>query len=115
MEIGVDIEKIARFKDKTLENDSHFLRSIFTDSELEYSFSDNHYAQHLCARFCAKEAVIKTLSNLKNNNIQYKDIEILNNYDGSPYICLDKYPEFKFKISLSHTLEYAIAFVIRIN
>lgn len=114
-EIGVDIERVERFKDKTLENDAHFLRSIFTDLELEYSFSDSHYAQHLCARFCAKEAVIKTLSNLKNNNVQYKDIEILNNDDGSPFVCLNKYSELKFKISLSHTSEYAIAFVIRIN
>ena len=40
--IGVDIEKIERFKNKTLENDAHFLKSIFTDAELEYSFSIMH-------------------------------------------------------------------------
>lgn len=112
MEIGVDIEKIERFKGKTLENDSHFLKSIYSEKELEYSFSDGHFAQHLCVRFCAKEAVIKTL---KNTNIQYKDIEILNNKDGSPYIFINKYPELNFKISLSHTLEYAVAFIVRID
>ena len=114
-EIGVDIERVERFKGRTLENDAHFLKSIFTDSELEYSFSDNHFAQHLCARFCAKEAVIKTLNNMENADIQYKDIEVLNNKDGSPYINIKKLKKSTFKISLSHTSEYAVAFVIRME
>ena len=63
-EIDVDIEKIERFKNKTLENDAHFLKTIFTDTELEYSFSDGHHAQHLCARFCAKEATIKSMKTI---------------------------------------------------
>ena len=29
-EIGVDIENVERFKNKTLENDAHFLKTIFT-------------------------------------------------------------------------------------
>lgn len=32
-EIGVDIERIERFSNKTLENDANFLKSIFLDSE----------------------------------------------------------------------------------
>ena len=60
--IGVDIEKISRFRNKTLEKDEYFLKIIFTDKELEYSFSDSKSAQHLCARFFAKEATIKALS-----------------------------------------------------
>ena len=115
MEIGVDVEKVSRFEGKNLEKDNHFLKSIFTDKELKYSFSDKKAAQHLCARFCAKEAVIKTLKDIKNSDIQYKDIEILNNEDGSPYVNFSKYADLIFKISLSHTSEYAVAFVIRIN
>lgn len=113
--IGVDIEEIPRFKNKTLENDRHFLESIFTKKELEYCFSQGKTAQHLCGKFCAKEAVIKALSDCKNIELQYKDIEILNNINGSPYINIEQYNDLNFKISLSHTSEYAVAFVIRIN
>lgn len=115
IEIGVDIEQVNRFRNKNLEKDDCFLKTIFTETELEYSFSDGQYAQHLCARFCAKEAVIKTLNNLQNRDIQYKDIEILNTKDGAPYVILRKHPGLNFKISLSHTSEYAVAFVIRTN
>ena len=111
-EIGVDIEKIERFKNKTLENDAHFLKTIFTDAELEYSFSDGHYAQHLCVRFCAKEATIKALSSMGLNNISLKDIEILNNKEGVPQLKIKNYKEVKIKVSLSHTSDNAIAFVL---
>ena len=111
-EIGIDIEKVQRFKNKTLEKDFHFLTTIFTDAELEYSFSDCHYAQHLCARFCAKEATIKALSSLGLNNISLKDIEIVNNKEGVPQLKIKNYKEIKTKVSLSHTIDNAIAFVL---
>ena len=110
--IGIDIEKICRFKNKTLEKDIHFLKSIFTDAELDYSFSDNHYAQHLCARFCAKEATLKALFSLGLNNIPLKDIEILNNEEGVPQLKIKKHKEIKAKVSLSHTTDNAVAFVL---
>lgn len=111
-EIGVDIEKVERFKNITLENDAHFLKTIFTDAELEYSFSDGHYAQHLCARFCAKEAAIKALSSMGLDNISLKDIEISNNKEGVPQLKIKNYKEMKTKVSLSHTSDNAIAFVV---
>lgn len=111
-EIGVDIEKIERFKNKTLENDAHFLKSIFTDAELEYSFLDKRYAQHLCARFCAKEATIKALYSLGLSSIPLNEIEILNNNDGVPQLKIKNYENLKTKVSLSHTTEDAIAFVL---
>ena len=110
-EIGVDIEKVERFKNKTLDKDSHFLKTIFTDAELEYSFSDGHYAQHLCARFCAKEATMKALSAMGLKNITLKDIEILNNKEGVPQLKIKNCKEMKTKVSLSHTSDSAIAFV----
>ena len=115
IEIGIDIESIDRFKKYNLENNSDFLRSIFSEKELEYCFSTKSSAKHLAARFCGKEAVIKTLNNMKNADIQYKDIEVLNNKDGSPYINIKKLKKSTFKISLSHTSEYAVAFAIRME
>jgi phosphopantetheine--protein transferase-like protein len=113
--IGVDIEKIERFKEKTLESDSHFLNKIFTKNELNYSFKNKNSAQHLTARYCAKEATVKALHSLNIANIYYKDIEVINLENGAPTIKIEKQPNIKIKVSMSHTTDTAIAFVIAQN
>jgi holo-[acyl-carrier protein] synthase len=109
IEIGIDIEEISRFQNKTLENDAAFLKRLFTEKELEYCFSGKNPAQHLAARFCAKEAAIKALSGIVN--IPYKDIEVLNEKSGKPYLAINGC-SFKTKISLSHTKTTACATVL---
>lgn len=110
MQIGIDIEEITRFENKTLENDKLFLERIFTKKELEYCFSKNATAQHLCARFCAKEALIKALS---NKSLNLNKIETLNDDNGKPYIrILDDKNNYKIQISLSHCKNYACANVL---
>ncbi len=111
---GIDIEDIKRFENKTLENDSKFLKRIFTDKELEYCFSCYSPAEHLAARFCAKEAFIKAISCALNRKVPYSKIEILKNKNNSPYINLIDNNDFEFNISLSlsHEKNKAIAFVI---
>lgn len=110
--VGTDIEEIARFSNKTRDNDSHFLNRIFTEKELTYCFKDKQSAQHLCARFCAKEAVVKALTALGTEDVFYADIEILNHSNGSPYVVINKYPKIKVRISLSHSHTYATATAI---
>ena len=117
MFIGVDIEDVSRFQNKTLENDSKFLNRIFTQNELEYCFNNKNCAQSLTARFCAKEAVVKALSGLYFDVISYNKIEILKYPNGAPYvnILIDELRNLDFKLSLSHEKDKAIAFVIVIK
>ena len=110
--IGTDIEVISRFANKTLENSKDFLERIFTSKELEYCYKSKNFAQHLCARFCAKEAVVKALSEFAIKDVYYSDIEILNKENGAPYVEIKKYPDIKTKVSLSHTCDYAMASVL---
>lgn len=110
--IGCDIESIERFKNKTRENDMPFLERIYTPKELEYCFSKGTPQQHLCARFCAKEAIVKALSDFNISNVYYNDIEIINRENGAPTAAIAKYPQIKIKVSLSHCKEYAIANVL---
>lgn len=106
--VGCDIEKICRFEDKL--NNSFFLNEIFTDKEQQYCLSKAKPAQHLAARFCGKEAVVKALHGLDIRNIYYKDIEITNNSDGAPQVSIIKLSEpLQIKISLSHCKDYAMA------
>lgn len=111
-QVGIDIEEISRFENKTIENDFHFLNKIYTENELDYCFSNAQPARHLAARFCAKEAVVKALSNILNKNLSYSQIEILRRENGSPYVNLIGCEEnIEIALSMSHDKDKAIAFV----
>ena len=75
---GLDIEEIERFKKYENDINSKFLNRIFTKNELDYCFSKKNPAQHLTARFCAKEASIKAIFSLENKKLFFKQIEIIN-------------------------------------
>lgn len=111
--IGIDIEDISRFAGLSTAKDKNFLYKIFTQKELNYSYSKKNYAQHLAVRYCAKEAIIKSMSQF-GKEVFYKSIEIVNNGDGAPNIKLaeKKFSNYKIKISLSHSGDKAIAIAI---
>lgn len=110
--IGVDIEDIERFERMDLDNDKLFLTSVFTAKELEYCFSKLRFAQHLAVRYCAKEAVVKALSEFNIPEVKYNEIEILNQTNGQPRLFIKNFPNILAKASLSHTKTQAIANVI---
>ena len=112
--VGVDIEDNSRFLDKSIEKDYKFLSRIFTQKELDYCFSNKFPSPHLTARFCAKEAVVKALSNIHDGVISYNKIEILKNEKGVPFvnILVDELRGYKFSLSISHEKDKSIAFVI---
>ena len=109
MSIGVDIEYINRFEGKSEE----FLDRIFTPLELEYCMKYSKPQSHLAVRFCAKEAVVKTLTALGILHVSYNEIEIYHNENQCPQIRILKKLEknIVFQVSLSHDRTKAIAFV----
>ena len=58
--IGIDLIEIDRFE-RALERRPRLGGRLFTAGEREYASSRARPAQHLAARFCAKEAVAKSL------------------------------------------------------
>ncbi|MFI3299918.1 MAG: holo-ACP synthase [Candidatus Gastranaerophilales bacterium] len=109
LKIGVDIEDISRFVDKSDE----FLTRIFTDLEIQYCKSHKEYASRFTARYCAKEAIVKALSGFGIKNIAYKDIEVFHDENKCPCARILKPIEkdLIINLSLSHEKEKAIAFV----
>ena len=88
---------------------------IYTKNEIEYCESKGKQKyQHYAVRFAAKEAAFKAISlDIKDKyNIAWKDLEILSNDSGRPYLII-KDIDFNnlenIDISLSHCKEYAIA------
>ena len=114
--IGVDIVEINRIKKATRRWGEVFLTRVFTSSELSlYQQKD----ASLAARFAAKEAVLKALGAC-DRGISWQDIEILSEPDGKPMVnLLGKARQIatelsidELNISLSHSGNYAVAFVV---
>lgn len=58
--IGIDLVEPDRLAER-MERTPTLAASLFTPGELAYSEAQAHPAEHLAARFCAKEAVVKAL------------------------------------------------------
>ncbi len=111
MDIGIDIEEIARFK---LPKKSPFIKKTFFDSEISYCYNKSSPETHLCGIFCAKEAVRKSLGGKK---IPFLKIEIKHE-KNAPYVRIKGRKtkiEGEFKISISHSKEYAVAVAINLQ
>ena len=87
--IGVDIEKVERFK----EFNKTKLSRIFTRQEIEYCYSFSKPYTHIAGIWCVKEAFIKAC---KDKTIPVKDIEVKHNENGAPYIEITKKLEYVF-------------------
>ena len=111
MSIGVDIEDINRFKEKSQD----FLDRIYTKKEQEYCLSKPEPAGHFAVRFCAKEATIKALNSMGIRHPRLAQIEICHYKNQCPMIKLpniEAYANLNIEVSLSHDKTKAIAFVI---
>lgn len=105
--IGCDIEEISRFRGK--ENDSHFLETVCTPAEISYIQTQTNPSQHLAARFCGKEAILKALSKF-GISLELSEIEIINDETGRPIATIQNNKMgLKIEISLSHCKTYAMA------
>lgn len=112
--IGVDIESIDRFEEYAKDRNSRLVARLFTEDEIEYCFSSKSPQKHIAARFCAKEAIYKALCGLGESGIRYKDIEIYHSPNKVPQVRFlsAKHSGYQSKISLSHSENKAVAYVI---
>ena len=93
-----------------------FLQYVYTPAELHYC---RRHVPELAARFAAKEAVSKALGT-GLRGVTWREMEILSDARGKPLVRLhggakkraEKLGLDEFAISLSHSREQAIAFVI---
>lgn len=116
LKVGNDIietERIKRLYEKYADN---FKNKVYTSKEIEYCESKkSNKFQSYAGRFAAKEAVFKAISQGFSNKYQinWKDIEILNDVSGRPYVNLNNINFVEgIDISISHIKDYAIATVI---
>lgn len=119
--IGVDITENKRLK-KLLKNES-FLKRIYGKKEIELSKKIKNKINFFAKRFAAKESFAKSLGTGIRKDLNFKDIQILNDKIGKPYYLKTKkiskiiYNKYKTKIydlflSISDEKDYSVAFTI---
>ena len=119
--IGVDIINNKRIKFSIRKKD--FIKRIFSQNEIKFSKKIKSKTNYFAKRFVAKEALSKALGIGFRNNLNFKDIEILNDKLGKPYYFKSKKitniinKKFKTKrynlfLSITDEKDYSIAFTI---
>ena len=119
--IGVDIIKNERIS-KLIKNNK-FKNRIYSTKELKLSKKTKNKIAFFSKRFAAKEAFSKALGTGFSSNLNFKDIEIINDKKGMPKyaenkkiikIVQKKYKIKKFNsfLSISDEKDYSTAFAI---
>ena len=116
--IGCDIIEIERIA-RAIKRES-FIQSVFTAKEAAYCQSRGQQAAaSFAARFAAKEAVLKALgTGLREGSLQ--EIAVANDALGKPLVQLSGHFAAlsrqlgvkNIQISLSHSRDFAVAYVI---
>ena len=121
--IGTDIVNIKRMK-RTLKNKNiNFKKRIFSKNEITYCEKRKNPSSFYAKRFAAKEALSKALGTGIRKGINFRDIEILNDSFGKPFIKLKgstaiflkrkiKNKKYSIYLSLSDDAPWAQATVI---
>jgi holo-[acyl-carrier protein] synthase len=115
--IGIDLIQSDRVKKALDQWGDKFADKILGDEEMEIYKSKFNKVQFLCGRFAAKEAVIKTLGAFFDRRIFFRQIQILNDLYGKPYVHLDgdireKLMDKEIKISITHERTMAAAVAV---
>ena len=120
---GIDIVENYRIKKLLLKKKSNFKNKIFTNNEIAYCEKKSNITNCYSKRFAAKEAFVKALGTGFRNNINFKDIEVVKNHYGKPYLLINKkvinkiktlfkVKKFNVLLSIADEAKYAIASVI---
>ena len=119
--IGVDIVENNRIK--SLIRNKIFINRTFSKKEINTSKKYLNKTNFFSKRFAAKESFAKALGTGFRNNLDFKDIEIINDKLGKPYYLINlkiqkmikkekKTNKFKLFLSISDERDYSIAFTI---
>ena len=121
--LGIGVDIISNKRIRTLVKNKTFINRIFGKNELKYSKKNFDNSNYFAKRFAAKEAFAKSLGSGFRENLNFKDIEILNDKIGKPYYLkskkIDKIVFRKFKVkkynlflSISDEKDYSVAYSI---
>ncbi len=121
--LGIGVDVVDNKRIRKLINNRSFIKRTFGKNEINSVKENFNKTNYYAKRFAAKEAFAKSLGTGFRNNLNFKDIEILNDKIGKPYyyrskkidkIIIKKFKTKKFNLflSISDEKDYSIAFTI---
>jgi len=108
--IGVDIVEFTRIK--AITKAERFVEKILSDKEkkvYESLKNEKRKLEYLAGRFAVKEAIYKVAPEWCSGK-SFTDFSILNHESGAPYLAEPN--EVEVMITLSHSENYVVAFVV---
>jgi len=119
--IGVDIVENSRIA-KSIKKDL-FIDRIFSKSEILIAKNIKNKKSYYSKRFAAKEAFVKSIGTGFRNDLNFKNISIVNDKHGKPSFIINekikkiikkqfKITSFNFFLSISDEKKYSVAYVI---
>ena len=121
--LGIGVDVVDNKRIRNLINNRSFINRTFGTKEVNFAKKNSNKTNYYAKRFAAKEAFAKSLGTGFRSNLNFKDIQILNDKIGKPYYVISKKINFiinkKFKtknfnlfLSLSDERDYSVAFTI---
>ena len=121
--LGIGVDVIQNKRINLLIKNKLFISRTFSKNEIKFSKKIHNKTNYFAKRFAAKEAMVKSLGIGFRNNLNLKDIEILNNKIGKPYFTkskkinnlinkLFKTKDYDLFLSISDEKDYSVAFTI---
>ena len=117
---GIDIVEVPRIGQSIERFGERFLKRIFTPAEIRYCQAKANYVERFAARFAAKEAGMKAIGTGMRGGVSWRDFEVGREPGGRPTMLLHgKAAQVaaglgtrRAHLSVSHTEEHAVAYVI---
>ncbi len=115
--VGIDIIDTERIGRALKKWGKPFAKKILGEEEYDMYRQKINKVQFLSGRFAAKEAVIKTLGAFFDRRISFRDIQVLNDLYGKPYVHLEdnlreRVIDKEIKVSITHERKMAAAVAI---
>ena len=121
--LGIGVDLIENKRIGNLINNKSFIKRTFGKREVNLAKKFSNKINYYAKRFAAKEAFAKSLGTGFRNNLNFNDIEILNDKIGKPYFFKSKkinqiiVKKFKIKkfdlfLSISDEKDYSVAFTV---
>ena len=121
--IGIGVDIVDNNRIKPLIKNKKFVNRIFSKKEITISKKYLNKTNFFSKRFAAKESFAKALGTGFRNNLNLKNIEIINDKLGKPYYLISpkikklikqkkKTKNFQLFLSISDEKDYSVAFTI---
>jgi holo-[acyl-carrier protein] synthase len=96
--------------------------TIFTPAEQEYCRGKRRSADHMAARFAAKEAVLKAFGTGIGQRMRWTDVEVANGSTGRPHVRLhgevaawaERHGLADIDVTLTHSAGIAVAHALTV-